>query len=1144
MRITEYLKGKVSKNEKIKIEYFCKMMYLNENIPNSFEVSKKSLIMWKENRKFFEKDENCVLVTANMSAGKSTLINAIIGKKLALTKNESCTDEIKKYFNKTFEDNRLIKINQEGKIKIIDSKNRDDIESVKEVYTYMNLNVRDNPKLVIIDTPGVNSSIDIDHKYITKKMLESKEYNKVIYVINATNIGSYDDYIHLNEVYKNLNGREIIFVLNKLDMFRSRDDSIDETIYELKKQLEKIGFINPMICPTSAYAAGIFKKLIFSKLEDEDEEDECRRLLRKFSREAFDLNKYYPNKCNFEIKNKKITFDDYSTDEIIECFKRTGIINIQNLITKRFDKSKEVSIEHNPYKVETKITINEKKVVENNELSYGDMKKLNALMKMREVFIKYNPYKVETKITIDGKKVAENSELNVGEKRLQEWIEDFPRMLTEECNSKSFKITFHGTILDYEDLVDSFEKFIDKNKSEDLKKEITFEYEHIPAKEVKDKEEQIKQIFREIQDGPFEELKKPDLKKAFELASKSEFEVNVVATMSAGKSTLINALLAKKLMPSKNEACTATITRIKDTSETVFTAIAKDSDGEIIKYLNKLSYEDMKKLNDDKNVSSIEVEGDIPFINNNEMSLVLVDTPGPNNSRDESHKEATFKMLSESSKTLVLYILNGTQFAVNDDNNLLNNVAKSMSVGGKQSKDRFIFVVNKLDGFKSGEDNIEETLIKVKEYLEGKGIKNPNVFPASALTALDIRTVIKQGEDIDEDLLVDVEYGIKKFNKREIMHFEKYSNLTPSIEEKINRELEKAELDNDKEGQALIHTGIRSIEEYINMYVEKYAKTAKIKNIVDTFEKKLEEENTFESAKQNIVQNEEEKERVLAQIQGIQAKIDSAENINQFEKKLDAINFDKEIEREIKDLTAESQKRVSAIQEQADKKINRAIAEMKIKEYTTFIGQLQAEVKVKIENIVNKNIKNNANALMNEYIMNLNALSEDIPIGNLKFRVLDLVIGKVDKLKNIEKLLNQSTKTERVEEEVWIENTNKKWYKPWTWLQDEGEYITRYKDVEYVDGIDLAEIMFAPVEKALIETNKEAIKHAQDESICIKNQFKHEFKKINEIIKLKLEELKVCASNKELTEKNLKESKERLLWLQDIQNKVKEILDI
>ncbi|GHV82436.1 hypothetical protein AGMMS49991_09940 [Spirochaetia bacterium] len=72
---------------------------------------------------------------------------------------------------------------------------------------------------------------------------------------------------------------------------------------------------------------------------------------------------------------------------------------------------------------------------------------------MKEVFIKYNPYKLKTEITIDGKTPKDNSALNVKEKHLQEWIEDLPRILREEENDNQFKLTFHGTIPDYEDVV-------------------------------------------------------------------------------------------------------------------------------------------------------------------------------------------------------------------------------------------------------------------------------------------------------------------------------------------------------------------------------------------------------------------------------------------------------------------------------------------------------------------------------------------------------------------------------------------------------------------------------------------------------------------------------------------------------------------
>lgn len=79
---------------------------------------------------------------------------------------------------------------------------------------------------------------------------------------------------------------------------------------------------------------------------------------------------------------------------------------------------------------------------------------------MKKVFIKYNPYKLETEVTIDGKELAQNSQL--GERilpgiRLQEWVEELPQILVSEFNDKDFDITFHGTMMDYEDLAESIE---------------------------------------------------------------------------------------------------------------------------------------------------------------------------------------------------------------------------------------------------------------------------------------------------------------------------------------------------------------------------------------------------------------------------------------------------------------------------------------------------------------------------------------------------------------------------------------------------------------------------------------------------------------------------------------------------------------
>ena len=300
-----------------------------------------------------------------------------------------------------------------------------------------------------------------------------------------------------------------------------------------------------------------------------------------------------------------------------------------------------------------------------------------------------------------------------------------------------------------------------------------------------------KRQFQDIQKGPFDELRDEAVLNAFRNAKSSDFEVCVVATMSAGKSTLINALIQDKLMPSKQEDCTAIITRIKDDDHKNWKAEVYGKDGELLEAEENLNYETMNRLNSDEAVSEIRVNGDIPFVTAEDVSLVLIDTPGPNNARNAEHRAVQERFLSKSSKSLILYIMEGT-FGSDADDRLLSSVAKSMSVGGKQSKDRFIFVVNKMDDRRQEDGETSETLERVRNYLENHEIKNPNLFPAAALPALNIR-LMEKGAMIDEDTIDETEVKVRKLNRKEALHFERYSPLPASIRGKIKGDLAKAE---------------------------------------------------------------------------------------------------------------------------------------------------------------------------------------------------------------------------------------------------------------------------------------------------------------------------------------------------------------
>lgn len=754
---------------------------------------------------------------------------------------------------------------------------------------------------------------------------------------------------------------------------------------------------------------------------------------------------------------------------------------------------------------------------------------------MKEIFIKYNPYQLVTEITIDGQKLKKNSKLNFEDRRLQEWVESLPDLLFEECNTKDFKITFHGTTPDYEDM--------EAMAKEAEAKGIHIELEHIPAKEIGDKEVAIQEVFDEIQNGSFNELRQPDVIKAFDLAKSKDFEVNVVATMSAGKSTLINSLLRQKLMPAKQEACTATITKIKDNDADCFMAKVYDKDGTLIQTHAELTYETMEQLNANPSVSRIQVEGNIPFVTADDVSLVLVDTPGPNNSRDPEHKAATYRMLSESSKPLVLYIMNATQLAVNDDYNLLSHVAESMKVGGKQSRDRFIFVVNKLDDFKKGEDSVEAAITKVRDYLKDNGIENPNIYPASALTALNIRTILANSDDDNDDDVYEAKGKVRKFNRNEEMHFEKYAPLTPSMRGEVEDMLAKAVAEGDDNQQALIHAGIVPIEAAIRMYVQKYAKTAKIKNIVDTFIKKLESTQSFEKTKQEIATNRDEQKEILAQIDVIKKKLASGEDAKKFKTQIEQINYDKEISKLAQSVIVAAQKKITKQLSSTDAKLSKRDAESICQVFAKFAEGLQAEVQVKLENLISNHVKKNAEDLLEQYKKKIAELAQDVKVGSVELNPFELMQGDI--ISDTSALISKMTKSEKVKVgEEWIANTDKKWYKPWTWFQEKGHYKEIYEDKEYVDGTELAQKFFAPIQELLYENSESAVEYAKKQTALIKKEFAKKFDELDAVLQSKLKELEICAKDNENIEARIKETQERLDWLEKIQNKVNGILEI
>lgn len=200
-------------------------------------------------------------------------------------------------------------------------------------------------------------------------------------------------------------------------------------------------------------------------------------------------------------------------------------------------------------------------------------------------------------------------------------------------------------------------------------------------------------------------------------------EVSIISTMSSGKSTFVNAMLGKEIMPSENEACTGKIFKINQnfsTQEEVITFKEKDEIKRF--YLNE---EYLKYLNKDEISSIIEISGKFYNITEN---VTLFDTPGVNNSRNLEHRNTTYDFLKNNKVKNLIYILNATQLGVNDDRNFLLDIKELPN-----SKElNIIFVLNKIDEIDLEKESLEEILENAKSYLLKNGFFNVKLYPTSA----------------------------------------------------------------------------------------------------------------------------------------------------------------------------------------------------------------------------------------------------------------------------------------------------------------------------------------------------------------------------------------------------------------------------
>ena len=239
------------------------------------------------------------------------------------------------------------------------------------------------------------------------------------------------------------------------------------------------------------------------------------------------------------------------------------------------------------------------------------------------------------------------------------------------------------------------------------------------------------------------------------------YNIAIVANMSAGKSTLINALFGEHILPAYNEATTDCATYIHSEPNISKKAIITFENGNMLELEENTIKNEIKKysrkdsaVDDDNyhNVKKIDLYYPFKRIQNSKDSkqkdykIIFIDTPGPNNTGDfaEKHRSQTRQILREIDMALFIFDYGQLDACLEDgDKQGLWNTIKERKTKDKEGFEVF-FIINKIDMIFNSSDNIEkgdeceqwnlaiekknDAIKKLKDAASKHGIEDAKIF--------------------------------------------------------------------------------------------------------------------------------------------------------------------------------------------------------------------------------------------------------------------------------------------------------------------------------------------------------------------------------------------------------------------------------
>ncbi|HGO5823193.1 TPA: dynamin family protein [Mannheimia haemolytica] len=475
--------------------------------------------------------------------------------------------------------------------------------------------------------------------------------------------------------------------------------------------------------------------------------------------------------------------------------------------------------------------------------------------------IKYNPFvlKNRTDFLLNGKVPSESSKLyGYKDLMLQSWIDHLFDDLSEAYNQeKQFSLSFYGTEVDCEDM---------RNAVETARKK-GFQIDYSETVSEKNAAERLSELEAMMQDMAQNELYQKAIQEHSELnlAREGYLDILVVAPVSSGKSTFINALLGCDLLTTARKATTAAITEIQHNPEMkqgIFYARRFNNqhkqlgETERLDLTNvnsaqhaKLLFSEWNKDRDsdkpaEKKTDRIQLEGCFVGIQltNKNIKLRIYDTPGTDNERNKAHLAVTMnKIQDRENHPLIIYLLTPERYEGPGSYQLLNRISEELKKQGKLASDRFIFAINRADEYFGEEGGIAEKIDDMRSVLKDDfEIQNPKLYPICSDLVRNLR-IKELNPELNTKKHKNLSYYEETILDDDDHDLNRYMTLNHRVQTKLDA----------LPDSSLKRSGIPALELMISDYIEKYYEPQRIARISEALKQviynvKLGLQNTIE----------------------------------------------------------------------------------------------------------------------------------------------------------------------------------------------------------------------------------------------------------------------------------------------------------